>query len=71
MLEVCFVCTGDTCRSIMAERIAKKMAKDMGIKCKFSSAGLQARNESISENAKLTLKKLGYDYSNHTSVQLK
>lgn len=71
MLEVCFVCTGDTCRSVMAERIARKMARDMGLKCRFSSAGLEARKENISENARLTLKKLGYDYSNRTSVQLK
>ena len=54
MIEICFVCTGNTCRSIMAERIAKKMAKQRKIKdVKFSSAGIYANGENISQNASL------------------
>ncbi len=72
MIEICFVCTGDTCRSVMAERIAKKKAKSRKMKdIKFSSAGLQANGEIITQNASLTLKKLGYDGRNRKSVQLK
>lgn len=71
MIEICFVCTGNTCRSIMAERIAKKIAKDNGIKdVKFSSAGIYATGENITENSKLALKKLGYDGRNRKSVKL-
>lgn len=72
MIEVCFVCTGNTCRSVMAERIAKKMAKSKKIKdVKFSSAGLCAKGDNIAENASKALKILGYDGRNRKSVQLK
>ena len=71
-MEICFVCTGNTCRSVMAERIAKKLAKDKKMKdVKFSSAGLFAKKENISPNAAKVLKKLGYDGRNRKSVQLK
>lgn len=71
-MEVCFVCTGNTCRSIMAERIAKKMAKERGIKdIKFSSCGVDARKENIAVNAKRVLKELGYDARDRKSVKLK
>lgn len=72
MIEICFVCTGNTCRSVMAERIAKKLAKNRKMtKIKFSSAGIYATGENISENASLVLKELGYDGRNRKSVKLK
>lgn len=72
MIEICFVCTGNTCRSVMAERIAKKRAKAQKIKdVKFSSAGIYAKGENISDNAAIVLKKLGYDGRNRKSVKLK
>lgn len=56
----------------MAERIAKKLANKRGIKeIKFSSAGLCAKKENISDNAKFALKQLGYDARNKKSVGLK
>ena len=71
MIEMCFVCTGNTCRSIMAERIARKMAKKRKIKdVKFSSAGLRADGSQITENARAVLKKLGYDGRKRKSVRL-
>lgn len=72
MIEICFVCTGNTCRSVMAERIAKKMAKRKKIEdIKFSSAGISTNAENITENASKALKKSGYDGRNRKSVQLK
>ncbi len=72
MIEICFVCTGNTCRSVMAERIAKKMAKSRKINdVKFSSAGVYAKKENITQNASQVLKKLGYDGRNRKSVPLK
>ncbi len=72
MIEICFVCTGNTCRSIMAERIAKKMAKNLKIEnIKFSSAGLNAKGDNITENAQKALKSLGYDGRTRKSVLLK
>lgn len=71
MIEICFVCTGNTCRSVMAERIAKKMAKERKLKnIKFSSAGIYAKGDNISENASIVLKKLGYDGRKRKSVKL-
>jgi protein-tyrosine-phosphatase len=56
----------------MAERIARKMAKNRGMKdIKFSSAGVFAKGENISDGAKAALKTLGYDYRNRKSVPLK
>ncbi|MGN1200811.1 MAG: low molecular weight protein arginine phosphatase [Candidatus Caccovivens sp.] len=71
MIDICFVCTGNTCRSIMAERIARKMAKNRGVEeIKFRSSGLFATGQNISENAKKALKSLGYDARNRKSVKL-
>ncbi len=71
MIEICFVCTGNTCRSVMAERIAKKMAKSLKMKdLKFSSAGIYAKGDNITQNASAVLKKLGYDSRNRKSVKL-
>ncbi len=70
MIEVCFVCTGNTCRSVMAERIARKKAKIRKMKnIKFSSCGLFAKKENITDNAKKVLKELGYDARDRKSVK--
>lgn len=72
MLEICFVCTGNTCRSIMAERIAKKLAKEKKMNdLKFSSVGIHATGENITENTSKALKKLGFDGRKRKSVLLK
>ncbi len=71
MIKICFVCTGNTCRSIMAERLLKKYLKDNNLKdVKVSSRGLRARGENIADNAKITLKKLKASASNRKSVKL-
>lgn len=71
MIEICFVCTGNTCRSVMAERIAKKLAKAKNINdIKFSSAGIYATGENIADNAQIALKRKGYDGRNRKSVKL-
>lgn len=71
MIDICFVCTGNTCRSIMAERIAKKLCRNRKIKdVKFSSAGIYAKGENITDGAVFALKKLGYDGRKRKSVKL-
>ncbi len=72
VLKICFVCSGNTCRSIMAERIAKKIIKDKKILgVKISSKGVFAKRENISENAKAVLCEMGCLKSNRKSVKLK
>ena len=56
-----FVCTGNTCRSPMAEYILKDLInKAEVVDIKVTSAGLMANeNDKISANAKVALKQLG------------
>lgn len=42
MKKVLFVCTGNTCRSVLAHRYAAKLAADERLDIEFSSAGLAA-----------------------------
>ncbi len=71
MIKICFVCTGNTCRSIMAERLMKKYLKENKIvDVQVSSRGLKANGENIADNAKITLKKLKALSSNRKSVKL-
>lgn len=41
-MRILFVCTGNTCRSPMAEKIFRKMAKEKGLPVEIRSAGTYA-----------------------------
>lgn len=69
-MHITFVCTGNTCRSPMAEGIAKKLLNekysDSGIT--VSSAGVSASNGSApSENSVIVCEEIGVDISKHRS----
>lgn len=71
MIKLCFVCTGNTCRSVMAERIFKKKIGKEGKKTfKVLSRGINAKGENISENAKIVLKEMKCSSANRKSVKL-
>lgn len=62
MKKIVFVCTGNTCRSPMAEIIMKNKMKDAGITdFRVTSAGVSAiRGGKMSMNSFRALKKMGY-----------
>ena len=71
--RIAFVCTGNTCRSPMAEAIARQLiaekeAKDGALGITTLSAGVYASDGSpASQNSQNVMKKMGLDISDHHS----
>ncbi len=66
-MNVIFVCTGNTCRSPMAEALLRKKNTDHNV----SSAGLSVLFAApAAENAKTIMQEYGCDLSDHRSRQL-
>lgn len=62
-MNILFVCTGNTCRSPMAEGYLSHTHKNLKVKsCGLTDGGLP-----ISENSRLALKEIGIDKSEHLS----
>jgi len=71
-MKILFVCTGNTCRSVMAELILKKMAEEKGIEgIEVSSAGTAAfPYYKIHGELEKVMKKKGLDTSSHSATQI-
>ena len=66
-MNILFVCTGNTCRSPMAEGyLRSKALKDVNV----SSRGLYADGSAISKNSEAVMKEIGIDLSRHISRQI-
>lgn len=70
-MNILFVCTGNTCRSPMAEALMAKLAEDENLDIRTASAGLFANDgDSASPEAVIAMKKYGIDLSTHKAQSI-
>lgn len=72
MMNIVFICTGNTCRSPLAEGLMKKLLADRGIdSINVTSAGLAAYpGDEVSEKSVIAAEKYGVDISAHRSRRI-
>jgi len=71
MKKILFVCTGNTCRSPMAEGIFNAFASAEGLEIRAESAGINPTSpQKPSVNALLAAKEYGADISAHRAVRV-
>lgn len=69
--NILIVCTGNSCRSVMAEGYLKKRMKESGIHAAVSSAGTATfHGLGPSKETIEVMNKIGLDVSNHKAVPL-
>ncbi len=69
-MTILFVCTGNTCRSPMAEALMRAELHRRGVTAAVSSAGLAASGEPAAANAVAVLAEVGLDLTRHRSRPL-
>lgn len=67
---ILFLCTGNTCRSPLAEGFAKAEFQRLGIDYTAESAGVAADQGGANEKSVLAAKEYGIDISHHQARQL-
>jgi protein-tyrosine-phosphatase len=70
---ILFVCTGNTCRSLIAEQVARRMIEERGLsgQVEVRSAGISASSGGRApENTIRVLRQAGIDLTHHTTTPL-
>ena len=71
-MRILFVCTGNTCRSPMAEGILKSIGNKNNMDLEIKSVGISVYDgEKASKNSIEAMKKIGIDISEHEATQLR
>ena len=71
-MKVMFVCTGNICRSAMAEAMFKKMLEEADKNIEVYSCGIQADNENYAtDNAIKVMKQYNIELINHLSTNIR
>lgn len=72
MMKIMFICTGNICRSAMAEKMMAKMAKDENKDIEVFSSGIFAENGDCSTNEAIeVMKDYDIDLSKHRATNIK
>lgn len=70
-MKILFLCTGNTCRSAMAQVIAERIFSDCNLDIYVDSAGTHVfKEDEPAKNAVITAKNHGLDLSGHISKQV-
>lgn len=69
MQSILFVCTGNTCRSSMAEALAKKFLSELGVTdVRVSSAGIYANSGDPASDCAISVgREMGFDLDLHVA----
>lgn len=71
MKKILFICTGNTCRSPIAEGVFRELCKEKGLPFECAGAGLATvTGLPVSENSVLALKEIGIDISRFTATSI-
>jgi len=70
ILSIGFVCSGNTCRSVMAHYYLLKKLKERNINISVSSCGFNVFEENINENTYKILLEYNIDAKNHKPLQI-
>lgn len=70
-MKILFVCSGNTCRSPMAQAVFRKIAAEKNLNAECSSAGISTFTGSpASDNSVKALKEIGIDLSDFRSTSI-